>query len=66
MNSTVRSNLTVGPPIDLLIYQRNRLDFGQRMTLTENDPFAKNISEAWNQGLLLALENLPRFPWEQP
>ncbi|MGA9665722.1 MAG: peptidase [Gallionella sp.] len=65
MNSTVRSNLTVGPPIDLLIYQKNRLDFGQRMTLTENDPFAKNISEAWNQGLLLALENLPRFPWEQ-
>ena len=65
MNSTVRSNLTVGPPIDLLIYEKNRLDFGQRMTLTENDPFAKNISEAWNQGLLLALENLPRFPWEQ-
>jgi putative proteasome-type protease len=64
MNSTVRSNLTVGPPIDLLIYERDRLDFGQRMTLTENDPFAKNISEAWNQGLLLALENLPRFPWE--
>jgi putative proteasome-type protease len=64
MNSTVRSNLTVGPPIDLLIYERNRLDFGQRMTLTENDPFAKDLSEAWNQGLLHALENLPRFPWE--
>jgi putative proteasome-type protease len=65
MNSTVRSNLTVGPPIDLLIYERDRLDFGQRMTMTENDPFAKQLSEAWNQGLLLALENLPRFPWEQ-
>lgn len=65
MNSTVRSNLTVGPPIDLLIYQRDSLDFGQRLTMTENDPFAKHISEAWSQGLLQALENLPRFPWEQ-
>jgi putative proteasome-type protease len=64
MNSTVRSNLTVGPPIDLLIYQKDCLDFGQRMTMTENDPFAKQLSEAWNQGLLQALENLPRFPWE--
>lgn len=65
MNSTVRSNLTVGPPIDLLIYEKGKLDFGQRMTLTENDPFALQLSEAWNQGLIQALDNLPRFPWEQ-
>ena len=64
MNSTVRSNLTVGPPIDLLILQKNQLDFGQRMTMSENDPFAKQLSESWNQGLLQALENLPHFPWE--
>jgi putative proteasome-type protease len=64
MNSTVRSNLTVGPPIDLLVYERNQLNFGHRMTMTENDPFAKNLSDSWNQGLVLALENLPRFTWE--
>ena len=65
MNSTVRSNLTVGPPIDLLIYEKDRLDFGQRLTMTENDPFAKQISDSWSQGLVQALENLPRFTWEQ-
>ncbi|WP_035384647.1 peptidase [Ferriphaselus sp. R-1] len=64
MNSTVRSNLTVGPPVELLTYRRDSLDFGQRTVLTENDPFAKQLAEAWNHGLLLALENLPRFPWE--
>lgn len=64
MNSTTRSNLTVGPPIDLLIYTKDSLDFGQRMTMTENDPFAKQLSQAWNQGLIQALEDLPRFPWE--
>lgn len=65
MNSTVRSNLTVGPPIDLLIYKKDSLDFGQRMTMTENDPFAKSLAEAWNQGLVQALENLPHFSWER-
>lgn len=65
MNSTVRSNLTVGPPIDLLIYEKGKLDFGQRVTLTENDPFALQLSEAWNLGLTQALDNLPHFPWEQ-
>ena len=64
MNSTVRSNLTVGPPIDLLIYEKDRLDFGQRMTLSANDPFALELAEAWNQGLERALDSLPRFPWE--
>jgi len=64
MNSTVRSNLTVGPPIDLLIIEKDHLDFGQRMTMTENDPFAKQLSDSWNHGLMQALENLPRFPWE--
>jgi putative proteasome-type protease len=66
MNSTVRSNLTVGPPIDLLIYEKDCLNFGQRMTLSEDDPFSKQLAEAWNGGLMQALENLPRFPWENP
>ncbi len=64
MNSTTRSNLTVGPPIDLMIYPKDCLDFGRRMTLAENDPFAKQLSQAWNQVLVQALDNLPHFPWE--
>ena len=66
MNSTVRSNLTVGPPIDLLIYETGSLNFTQQLCLTEEDPFSKQLSEAWNKGLVAALENLPRFYWETP
>lgn len=64
MNSTIRSNLTVGPPIDLLIYEKNSLNGGRKLHLTENDPFAKQLSDAWNAGLMHALQNLPRFEWE--
>lgn len=64
MNSTVRSNVTVGPPIELFIYERDSLNEGRRLYLTEDDPFAREVSEHWNEGLVLALDNLPRFPWE--
>lgn len=64
MNSTVRSNLTVGPPIDLLIYETGSLNFTRHLCLTEEDPFSKQLSEAWNKGLVEALDNLPRFYWE--
>ncbi len=64
MNSTVRSNLTVGAPIDLLIYEKDTLNFSRQLCLSEEDRFAKQLSEAWNKGLISALENLPRFYWE--
>jgi putative proteasome-type protease len=64
MNSTVRSNLTVGHPIDLLIYEKDTLNFTQKLCLTEDDPFSKQLSDAWNKGLVSALEGLPRFYWE--
>jgi putative proteasome-type protease len=64
MNSTVRSNLTVGHPIDLLIYEKDTLNFTQKLCLAEDDPFSKQLSDAWNKGLVSALENLPRFYWE--
>jgi len=65
MNSTVRSNVTVGPPVELLVYRRDSLDEGRRCVFSEDDAFARELSEKWNEGLLLALQNLPRFPWEE-
>jgi putative proteasome-type protease len=64
MNSTVRSNVTVGPPVEMLIYRRDALDSGKHIVLREDDPFATQLSEKWNEGLLMALQNLPRFDWE--
>jgi len=65
MNSTVRSNVTVGPPVELLIYQRDSLNEGRRCIYAEDNPFARELAERWNEGLLMAVQNLPRFPWEQ-
>jgi len=64
MNSTLRSNVTVGYPIELLIYRRDSLEDGRYMVLREDDFFARQMSEKRNEGLLMALQNLPRFSWE--
>jgi putative proteasome-type protease len=64
INSTIRSNLTVGPPVELLIYNADALDDGRRLLLTEDHPYYRALGDAWNEGLRQALNNLPAFEWE--
>lgn len=64
INSTIRSNLTVGPPVELLILQRDMIDTPYRVKLTEDDPFYRDLTEQWGAGLLRALDGLPRIPWQ--
>ena len=64
INSPIRSNLTVGPPVELLIYTADALDGGRRMLFTEDHPYLRALGDAWNEGLRLALNNLPSFEWE--
>ena len=64
INSTIRSNLTVGPPVELLIYSANALDGGRRLLFTEDHPYYRALGDAWNEGLRQALNGLPPFEWE--
>lgn len=65
INSTIRSNLTVGPPVELLLYEKDNLREGRRLVLTEQDPFYQKLSDAWNEGIRQAVNGLPPFEWEQ-
>jgi len=64
INSTIRSNLTVGPPVELLIYNANALDGGRRLLFPEDHPYYRALGDAWNEGLRQALNSLPPFEWE--
>ncbi len=64
INSTIRSNLTVGPPVELLLYRKGSLGNARLLVLNENAPFYRSLNEAWNEGLKHALNNLPKFEWE--
>lgn len=66
MDSTVRSNVTVGPPIELMIYAVDSLREGTRLLLPEDDGYLYELRKGWQLGLQKAFENLPRLPAAAP
>ena len=64
IDSTIRSNLSVGPPIELLQYKEHSFKLNHHNLFRENDEYLQDLKEAWNTGLQMAFNNLPRFKWE--
>jgi putative proteasome-type protease len=59
LDSTMRSNVTVGPPIDLMIYGTNELQITRHRRFLENDLDLRNIHMLWEQALRKAVQELP-------
>lgn len=60
-DSTLRANLSVGLPLDLLYYERDRFDVSLRRRITGDDPYYRAISDGWSQALKTAFKSLPDF-----
>jgi putative proteasome-type protease len=63
MDSTLRSNLTVGLPIDLLVYRRDGLTPELRRRITEDDEYFRMIRERWSGALREAYRAIPTPSW---
>jgi putative proteasome-type protease len=63
MDSTLRSNLSVGLPVDLLVYRRDSLRVGLRRRLTEEDGYFRLVRDGWSSALREAYQRLPRPGW---
>jgi putative proteasome-type protease len=59
LDSTMRSNVTVGPPIDLLIYGRGDLTISRYRRFADRDPDLMAIHSQWEQSLRRAVQELP-------
>src|SRR4029077_17097886 len=64
-DSTMRSNISVGPPIDLLCYERNSLKVGMHRRIMDQDPYFESIKRQWQEGLRRVLGELPDPNWER-
>ena len=60
MDSTLRSNLTVGLPIDLAIYKRDALKLDVKRRLGDDDPYFRHVRQKWSDSLRKAYQALPR------
>lgn len=59
MDSTMRSNLTVGPPIDIQLYHADSLMPGEYYHFDEDSEYLKNLNRAWNQRMIESFASLP-------
>ena len=59
MDSTMRSNLSVGPPIELLLYHSNSFLPGEYFQLKEDSAYLKSLTQVWNEKLIEGFQQLP-------
>ncbi len=58
-DSTIKANLSVGPPLDLQIYETDSLDAPPEQRIGADDPTFTSISRGWSDALRQAFELLP-------
>ncbi|MEM1261756.1 MAG: hypothetical protein AAGH76_05140 [Pseudomonadota bacterium] len=59
MDSTMRSNASVGPPIELMIYRAGSPGSATHIVFDESDGYLRALREAWGENLRQAFEALP-------
>ncbi len=57
-DSTLRSNLSVGLPIDLLTYETDKLKIEHTRRIGPDDPYFKMLSTEWSKALRTAFSNI--------
>ncbi len=62
-DSTMRSNLSVGMPIDLVCYERDTLKLKMRRRFEQGDSYFTALGKQWSEGVRAVFKQLPPLPW---
>jgi putative proteasome-type protease len=65
LDSTMRSNITVGPPIDLAVYSTGELNISRYRRFIAQDPDLREIHMQWEHALRKAVLELPDVRFDQ-
>jgi putative proteasome-type protease len=66
LDSTMRSNVTVGPPIDLVVYGRDELAVSRYRRFDDSDPDLRDIRTRWELALRKGVLELPEVRFTPP
>jgi putative proteasome-type protease len=66
IDSTMTSNVAVGPPIDILCYETDSLQAKLRAHLDEDDPYLQSISQRWQDGIVKLVNEMPAPDFSKP
>jgi putative proteasome-type protease len=62
-DSTMRSNISVGLPIDLLVYESDSMRIKMQRRVDESDPYFQMVHTQWGEGLRRVFAQLPDPDW---
>ncbi len=66
MDSTLKSNLSVGLPLDLLVYREGELQTERIVCIDEKNPYFKMIHDTWGERLREVFEGIEHPAWHVP
>jgi putative proteasome-type protease len=61
MEATVKSNVSVGGPFDVFVYERDSLEVKLRRRLEETDPYFRQIQKTWGEGIVKLVGEIPQL-----
>lgn len=64
IDSTMRSNISVGPPINLVMYQTETFTIRHQLQLRLGDPYLAKMRKLWEDSLKQAFNYMPDIEWE--
>lgn len=63
IDSTIRSNLSVGLPLDVLRYRRDSFDAGEHFNVDDQNDEFRHLGDAWSVGLRDVFHRIPNIKW---
>jgi putative proteasome-type protease len=63
MDSTMKSNLSVGPPLDLVVYEVNRFETDKIVSIDMANPYYRMLHTSWGQKLREVFDSLDDPVW---
>jgi putative proteasome-type protease len=64
MDSTLKSNLSVGLPVDLVVYEANRFESDKIVCIDENNPYFRVVRGSWGQKLREVFDSIEDPTWD--
>ncbi len=65
LDSTMRSNISVGPPVEVGIYRADTFKIGHHLNLNSSSQLYSGIQKHWSESIRAGFNSLPRFDWER-
>ncbi len=64
-DSTLKANLSVGLPLDLLVIERDKFAVAHERRVVQGDPYFQAISSSWGDALRNAFHSLPDYSFDE-